>query len=90
MKRQSDMRKTCVDEKKKNRNITLSYLSRIPDLMYRVDTWDVLWCGSSSDFRGLLHLSFVLVSFGNSRIGSFHEGGCRELEVGAVTREYHG
>ena len=52
--------------------------------MYRIDTWDILWCGSSSDFRGLLHLLFVLVLFGNSRIGSFHEGGCRELEVGAV------
>ena len=85
MKRQSDMRKTCVDEKKKNRNITLSYPSRIPDLMYRVDTWDILWYGSSSDFHGLLHLSFALVSFGNSRIGMFHESGCRKLEMGAVT-----
>ena len=36
--------------------------------MYHVDTWDVLWCGSSSDFCGLLHLSFALVSFGNSHI----------------------
>ena len=63
MKRQSDMRKTCVNDKKKNRNITLSYPSRIPDLMYRVDTWDILWGGSSNDFRGLLHLSFALVSF---------------------------
>ena len=53
--------------------------------MYHVNTWDVLWCGSSSDFHGLLHLSFALVSFGNSRIGSFHEGGCWKLEVGAIT-----
>ena len=74
MKRQSDMRKMRADEKKKNRNITLSYPSRIPDLMYRIDTWDILWGGSSSDFRGLLHLSFVLVSFGNSGLGSFHKG----------------
>ena len=85
MKRQSNMKKMCVSEQKKNRNITLSYPSRIPDLMYRVDTWDVLWCGSSSDFRGLLHLSFALVLFGNSRIGSFHKGGHRKLEVGAIT-----
>ena len=85
MKRQSDMRKTRADEKKKNRNITLSYPSRIPDLMYRVDTWDILWGGSSSDFRGLLHLSFVLVSFGNSSLCSFHEGGRWEVEMGAVT-----
>ena len=53
--------------------------------MYRVDTWDVLWCGSLSGFCGLLHLSFALVLFGNSRIGSFHEGGCWKLEVGAIT-----
>ena len=79
------MWKTCVSEQKKNRNITLSYPSRIPDLMYRVDTWDVLWCGSSSDFAGLLHLSFTLVLFGNSSLGSFHEGRCWELEVGAIT-----
>ena len=85
MKRQSDMRKTCADEKKKNHNITLSYLSRIPDLMYRVDTWDILWGGSSSDFCGLLHLSFVLVSFVNSSLCSFHEGGRWEMEVRAVT-----
>ena len=76
---------TCVSEQKKNRNITLSYLSRIPDLMYCIDTWDILWCGSSSDFRGLLHLLFTLVLFGNSHIGSFHEGGCWELEMGAIT-----
>ena len=85
MKRQPDMRKTRVDEKKKNRNITLSYSSRIPDLMYRVDTWDILWGGSSSDFRGLLHLSFALVSFVNSGLGSFHKGRRREMEVWAVT-----
>ena len=85
MKRQSDMRKARVDEKKKNRNITLSYPSRIPDLMYRVDTWDILWGGSSSDFCGLLHLSFTLVSLGDSRVGSFHESGCRKLKVGAIT-----
>ena len=72
-------------KKKKNRNITLSYPSRIPDLMYRVDTWDILWGGSSSDFRGLLHLSFVLVLFGNSSLCSFHEGGRWEMEMGAVT-----
>ena len=70
---------------KKNRNITLSYPSRIPDLMYRVDTWDILWGGSSSNFCGLLHLSFVLVSFSNSSLCSFHEGGRWEVEVGAVT-----
>ena len=85
MQRQSDMKKTCVSEQKKSRNITLSYPSRIPDLMYCVDTWDVLWCGSLSDFDGLLHLLFMLVLFGNSRIGLFHEGRCRELEVGAIT-----
>ena len=79
------MRKMHVDEKKKNRNITLSYPSRIPDLMYRVDTWDILWGGSSSDFRGLLHLSFVLVSFGNSHLGTFYEGRRWEMEMGAVT-----
>ena len=85
MKRQSDMRKTCVDEKKKNCNIILSYPSRIPDLMYRVDTRDILWGGSSSDFRGLLHLSFALVSFGNSSLGTLHEGGQWKMKVGAVT-----
>ena len=85
MKRQSDMRKTRADEKKKNRNITLSYPSRIPDLIYRVDTWDILWGGSSSDFHGLLHLSFALVSFGNGGLGSFHKGRRREMEVWAVT-----
>ena len=79
------MRKTCVSEKKKNHNITLSYLSRISDLMYQVNTWDILWCGSSSDFDGLLHLLFTLVSLGNSRVGSFHKGGRRKLEVGAIT-----
>ena len=72
-------------KQKKNRNITLSYPSRIPDLMYRVDTWDVLWYGSSSDFDGLLHLSFTLVLLGNSHVGSFHKGGCWKLEVGAIT-----
>ena len=79
------MRKTCVNEKKKNRNITLSYPSRIPDLMYHVDTWDILWGGSSSDFRGLLHLSFALVSFGNSSLGTLHEGGRWKMKVGAAT-----
>ena len=85
MKRLSNMRRMCVGKQKKIRNITLSYPSRIPDLMYRVDTWDILWGGSSNDFRGLLHLSFALVSFGNSGLGSFHKGGRREMEVGAVT-----
>ena len=50
-----------------------------------VDTWDVLWRGSSSDFGGLLHLSFALVSLGNCCIGSFHKGRRRKLEVGAIT-----
>ena len=72
-------------KQKKNRNITLSYPSRIPDLMYRADTWDILWGGGSSNFRGLLHLSFALVSFGNSDFGSIHKGRRREMEVGAVT-----
>ena len=40
------------------------------------------WC---KDFRGLLHLSFALVSFSNSSLCSFHEGGRWEMEVGAVT-----
>ena len=53
--------------------------------MYRADTWDILWGGSSSDFRGLLHLSFALVSFGNSHLGALYEGGRRKFEVGAVT-----
>ena len=79
------MRKTCAREKKKIRNITLSYPSRIPDLMLLVDTWDILWGGSSSDFRGLLHLSFALVSFGNSGLGSFHKGRHRKMKVGAIT-----
>ena len=67
--------------RKKNHNITLSYPSRIPDLMYRIDTWGVLWCGSSSDFNGLLHLSFMLVLLGNSRVGLFHKSGCWKLLV---------